>query len=224
MTALMPDDLKSDVFKTYRSAWESENSVEIVEETPEELPDEVTYPCINDNFNNWISFEPEVTINENGSAGRLDFYNLTADSSQAPDSCVDAGTMYAFIVKRGYSSDSLVVDATLYNNTYLDSNVYGWMACTLRNSVGGSVIASNFFTHPSYTNTWTSLSIDATTPVNAYSYIGWTVNSNVSQNFSSWLGSDDIDIIFQSVGIDFTADVPEVVMFNDSVQATAAIF
>lgn len=220
--AFFPDELKHDVFKTRRAIWESEN--EVVEETPEELPIEVTYPCINDNFNNWISFEPEVTINENGSAGRLDFYNLTADSSQAPHSCVDAGKMYAFIVKRGYSSDSLATDATLYNNTYFDSNVYGWMACTLRNSVGGSVIASNFFTHPSYTNTWRSLSVDSTTPVNAYSYIGWTVNSNVSQNFSSWLGSDDIDIIFQSVGIDYTADIPEVVMFNDSVQATAAIF
>jgi len=218
-----PDEFKHDVFKTYRATWESENLV-VPEGGSDESSPESSDPCVNSTFDNWISFEPEVTINENGSAGRLDFYNLTADSSQAPDSCVGAGTMYAFIVKRGYSSDSLAVDATLYSNTYLDSNVYGWMACTLRNSVGGSVIASNFFTHPSYTNTWTSLSIDATTPVNAYSYIGWTVNSNVSQNFSSWLGSDDIDIIFQSVGIDYTADVPEVVMFNDSVQATAAIF
>lgn len=217
--AFFPDELKHDVFKTRRATWESENDIE--DESGElELSD----PCVNSVFDGWISFEPEVTINEDGSAGRLDLYNLTADSAQAPHSCVDAGSMYAFIVKRGYSSDTLTRDASLYNNTYFDSNVYGWMPCTLRNSVGDTMIASNFFTHPSYTNTWRSLSIDSTTPVDAYSYAAWTVNSNVSQSFSSWLGSDDIDIIFQSVGIDYTADIPEVVMFNDSVQAVAAIF
>ena len=39
----IPDELKSDTYKTYRSAWESGNSVEVVEETPEELPSESSH-------------------------------------------------------------------------------------------------------------------------------------------------------------------------------------
>ena len=211
----MPDELKSNTYKTYRSAWESENLFEVGgEEPPEPLPNEVT--CVNDNFDNWISFDtPVITINENGSTGKISFSNFTVDSSQAPHSCVDTGTMYAFIVKRGYSSDSLAT-SILYSITSLDSNVYGWGTCSLIRTSDDSFVSTDRFTSSNSSTAWVDLD---TSSSNFYSSPSWTVNTAVTQSFSSWLGSDNIDIIFQSVGIDYTADTPEVVMFNDTVQA-----
>jgi surface protein len=213
----IPDELKSDVYESYRATWESENLVsEDGQDAPEELPNESTDPCVNSVFDGWISFDaPTVTINEDGSAGRMDLGSFTADSDEAPHSCVDAGTMYVFIVKRGYESNSLATDI-LYNTTSFNSNVYGYSRSVLKYTSDNSSAAGSFFNHSTDSTCWTNVDISS---ADVYSDYGWTVNSSVTESFSSWLGSDDIDIIFQSVGIDFTADIPEVVMFNDAVQA-----
>jgi len=43
----IPNELKSNTYKTYRSAWESENSFVVVEEPPEPLPSENSYAFAN---------------------------------------------------------------------------------------------------------------------------------------------------------------------------------
>ena len=203
-----PDTYKHSFFTSARTSYESSQSF-----------------CEGLTFGDWISFDtPEVTITESGSAGRIDFPNLSANSNLAPTGCVGAGYMHVFIVKSGYTSDRLAIDAALYNNTYLDSNVYGWMACSLRKTSDSTLLARDLFWHSTRSTTWAEMSIDSAAPIDVYSNAGWTVNSNVSQSFSEWLGSDDIDLVFQSIGIDYSAEIPEVVMFNESIQANTAIF